>query len=74
LTFELLLAGSTKSDRIHDSNARGPHGQRQLTRVNSENVLDEGHSIRGRGRWMNSKVKISQTRQGWVCVENNCGT
>jgi hypothetical protein len=73
-TFELLLARSKKSDRIHDSNAQGPHGQRQLTRVNSENVLDDGHSIRGRGRRMNSKVKISQTRRGWVCVENKHGT
>jgi hypothetical protein len=23
---------------------------------------------------MNSKVKISQTRQGLVCIENKCGT
>jgi hypothetical protein len=33
-----------------------------VTRVNSTNVLDEGLRIGGRGRRMNSKVKISQTR------------
>jgi hypothetical protein len=33
-----------------------------LTRVNSTNVQDEGLRIRGIGRRMNSKVKISQTR------------
>jgi hypothetical protein len=32
-------------------------------RVNSRNVLDEGLRIGGRGRRMNSKVKISQTRR-----------
>jgi hypothetical protein len=35
---------------------------RCLTRVNSTNILDEGLRIEGRGRQMNSKVKISQTR------------
>jgi hypothetical protein len=35
---------------------------RCLTRVNSTNILDEGLRIGGRGRRMNSKVKISQTR------------
>jgi hypothetical protein len=45
-----------------------------LTRVNSANVLDEGLRIGGRGRRMNSKVKISQIRRGLVCVENKCGT
>jgi hypothetical protein len=59
-TFELLLA---KSRRIHESNAQSPHGRRQLTRVNSTNVLDKGLRIEGRGRQMNSKVKISQTRR-----------
>jgi hypothetical protein len=34
-----------------------------LMRVNSTNVLDEGLRIGGRGRRMNSKVKISQTRR-----------
>jgi hypothetical protein len=45
-----------------------------VTRVNSANVLDEGLRIGGRGRQMNSKVKISQTRRGLVCVENKRGT
>jgi hypothetical protein len=39
-----------------------PHGRRQLTRVNSTNVQDEGLRIEGIGRRMNSKVKVSQTR------------
>jgi hypothetical protein len=43
-------------------------------RVNSENVLDEGLRIEGRGRRMNSKVKVSQTRRGLVCVENKRDT
>jgi hypothetical protein len=34
-----------------------------VTRVNSTNILDEGLRIGGRGRRMNSKVKISQTRR-----------
>jgi hypothetical protein len=46
-----------KSHRIHDSNGQGPHGRRKLTRVNIDNVLDEGLRIGGRGHWMNSKVK-----------------
>jgi hypothetical protein len=54
----LLLAKSKKSHRIHDSNAQGPHGRRQLTRVISANVLDKGLRIGGRGRQMNSKVRI----------------
>jgi hypothetical protein len=43
-------------------------------RVNSANVLDEGIGIGGRGHRMNSKVKVSQTRRGLVCVENKRGT
>jgi hypothetical protein len=43
-------------------------------RVNSKNVLDEGLRIGGRGRQMNSKVKIRQTRRGLTCVENKSGT
>jgi hypothetical protein len=43
-------------------------------RVNLANVLDEGLRIGGRGCWMNSKVKISQTRQGLVCIENKRDT
>jgi hypothetical protein len=39
-------------------------------RVNSANVLDEGLRIGGRGCRMNSKVRISQTRRGFVCIEN----
>jgi hypothetical protein len=38
----------------------GPHGRRQLTRVSSANVLDEGLRIREIGRRMNSKVKFSR--------------
>jgi hypothetical protein len=45
-----------------------------MTRVNSTNVIDEGLRIGGRGRQMNSKVNISQTRRGLVCAENKCGT
>jgi hypothetical protein len=45
-----------------------------VTRVNAANVLDEGLRIGGRGHRMNSKVKISQTRWGLVCIENKRGT
>jgi hypothetical protein len=45
-----------------------------VTRVNSTNVLDEGLRIGGREHRMNSKVNISQTRRGLVCIENKCGT
>jgi hypothetical protein len=45
-----------------------------VTRVNSANVLNEGLRIGGRGRRMNSKVNISQTRRALVCVENKRGT
>jgi hypothetical protein len=45
-----------------------------LTRVNSTNVLDDGLRIGGRGRRMNSKVKVSQTRCDYACIENKCGT
>jgi hypothetical protein len=72
--FELLLAGSKKSHRIHDSNAQAPHGRCQLMRVKSGNVLDEGLRIGERGRRMNSKVKIRQTRRGLMCVENKRST
>jgi hypothetical protein len=60
--YVLLLARSEKSCRIHDSNAPSPHGWRQLTRVNSTNVQDEGLRIGGIGHQMNSKIKVSQTR------------
>jgi hypothetical protein len=52
-----------KSYRIHDSNVQSPHGRRQLMRVNSTNVLDEGPRIGAIGHQMNSKVKITQTRR-----------
>jgi hypothetical protein len=45
-----------------------------VTRVNSANVLDEGLTIGGRGHWMKSKVKIRQTMQGLVCIENKRST
>jgi hypothetical protein len=45
-----------------------------MTRINSANVLDEGLMIGGRGRQMNSNVKIRQTRRGLVCVENKRST
>jgi hypothetical protein len=60
--FRIAIGEKQKSRRIHDSNAQSPHGRRQLMRVNSTNVLDEGLRIGGRGCRMNSKVKISQTR------------
>jgi hypothetical protein len=43
---------------------------RLLTRVNSANILDEELRIGGRGRLMNSKVKIQKTRQNLMRVEN----
>jgi hypothetical protein len=45
-----------------------------VTRVNSANVLDEGLKIGGRGRRMKSKVKIRQTMQSLVCIENKRST
>jgi hypothetical protein len=45
-----------------------------VTRVNSTNVLDEGLRIGGRGRRMNMKVKVSQTRRVYACIENKHGT
>jgi hypothetical protein len=47
---------------------------RRVMRVSSANVLDEGLRIGGRGRRMNSKVKISQTRRCFVGIENKRGT
>jgi hypothetical protein len=41
-----------------------------VTRVNLTNVLDEGLRIGGRGRRMNSKVVVSQTRHDYACIEN----
>jgi hypothetical protein len=45
----------------------------RLTRVNLANILDEGLRIGGRGRRMNSKVKVSQTRRDYACIENKRG-
>jgi hypothetical protein len=72
--FRVAVGWKRKSRQIHDSNVQSLHGRRQLTRFNSANVLDKGLRIGGRGRQMNSKVKISQTRQGLVCVKNKRGT
>jgi hypothetical protein len=44
-----------------------------VTRINSANVLYEGLRIGGRGRRMNSKLKIIQTIRGLVCVDNKRG-
>jgi hypothetical protein len=51
-----------------------PYDRKEVTRFNLINVLDEGLRIGGRGRWMNLKVKISQTRRCFVGVENKRGT
>jgi hypothetical protein len=42
--------------------------------VNSANILDEGLMIGGRGRQMNSKIKIRQTMRGLMCIKNKCST
>jgi hypothetical protein len=60
--FRVVVGWKRKSRRIHDSNAQGPHDRHQSTRINSANALDEGLRLGGRGRRMNLKVKISQTR------------
>jgi hypothetical protein len=44
--------------RMTKSSRRDPHGQRQLTRVNSANVLDEGLRIRGRATTRDSGIEI----------------
>jgi hypothetical protein len=72
--FRVVIGWKRKSRRIHDSNAQTPHGRLQLTRVNSTNVLDEGIRIGGIGHRMNSKVKVSQTRRDYACIENKRGT
>jgi hypothetical protein len=74
IDFRVAAGWKRKSRRIHDSNAQGPHGRRQLMRVNSANVLDEGLRIGGRGHRVNSKVKISQTRRDLMCIKNKRGT
>jgi hypothetical protein len=72
--FRVAVGWKQKRRQIHDSNAQAPHGQRQLTRVNLANVLDEGLRIGGRECQMNSKVKIRRTWQSLMCVENKRGT
>jgi hypothetical protein len=44
--------------RITKSSRRDPHGRRQLTRVNSTNVLDEGLRIEGRATTRDSGIEI----------------
>jgi hypothetical protein len=44
--------------RITKSSRRDPHGRRQLTRVNSTNILDEGLRIRGRATTRDSGIEI----------------
>jgi hypothetical protein len=73
IDFQVAIGCKQKSRQIHDSNTQDPHGWRQLMRVNSANVLDEGLRIGGRGRWMNSKIKVSQTRHDYACIENKRG-
>jgi hypothetical protein len=43
-------------------------------RVNLTNALDEGLRIGGRGRQMNSKVGVSQTKRDYACIENKRDT
>jgi hypothetical protein len=45
-----------------------------VMRVNSTDVLDEGLRIGERGRQINSKVKVSQTRCGYTCIKNKRDT
>jgi hypothetical protein len=73
IDFRVAIGWRRKSHRIHDSNTQNPHGRCQLMRVNSTNVLDEGLRIGGRGRQMNSKVKVSRTRRDYVHIENKRG-
>jgi hypothetical protein len=68
----LLLAGNKKDVEFMVPTPRVPMVG-QLMRVNSTNILDEGLRIGGRGRRMNSKAKISQTRHGYACIKKNRG-
>jgi hypothetical protein len=65
--FRVAVGCKQKSRRIHDSNAQSPHGRRQLTRVSSANVLDEGLRIGRTGRRMNSNVRSVKQGEVW-CV------
>jgi hypothetical protein len=62
INLRVVLRWRRKRRRIHDSNAQVPHGRCRLMRVNSANVLDEGLRIGGRGRRMNSKVRIQTNK------------
>jgi hypothetical protein len=44
--------------QITKSSRRDPHGRRQLTWVNSTNVLDEGLRIGGRATTRDSEIEI----------------
>jgi hypothetical protein len=48
--------------RMIKSSRRNPHGRRQLTRVNSANVLDEGFRIGGRAMTRDSGIEIDTRR------------
>jgi hypothetical protein len=48
--------------RITKSSHRDPHGRRQLMRVNSTNVLDEGLRIGGRATTRDSGIEIGTRR------------
>jgi hypothetical protein len=57
--FADLVDGNLKDPaRITKSSRRDPHGRRQLTRVNSTNVLDEGLMIGGRATTRDSGIEI----------------
>jgi hypothetical protein len=53
--------------RMTKSRRRDPHGRRQLTRVNSINVLDEGLRIEGTATTRDSGIEIG-TRHTQVHV------
>jgi hypothetical protein len=55
----LQLLGSTSGMRPMAGRRQQQEG---VTRVSLANVLDEGLRIRGRGNWMNSKVKIQTNK------------
>jgi hypothetical protein len=48
----------SNSPKVAAAELAGVGQNRQVTRVNSTNVLDEGLRIGGRGRRMNSKVNV----------------
>jgi hypothetical protein len=60
--------------KFNDANGKDNAKAHMVMRVNSANVLDEGLRIGGRGRRMNSKVKIRQTRRGSLYVGNKHST